>query len=164
MQAVIFVGIQASGKTTFYRQRFVDTHIRLSLDMLRTRHRESVLLEACLRAKQPFVIDNTNVRIADRVRYIEAARRAGFRVAGYYFRTTVRDAIERNAKRPGKQAIPVKGIFGTYNRLQPPVREEGFHELYAVNLNANNDFIVEPWPPPAGTTATVPGDGPDGYE
>jgi predicted kinase len=40
MEAVIFVGIQASGKSTFYCQRFFATHMRISLDMLRTRRRE----------------------------------------------------------------------------------------------------------------------------
>lgn len=41
MEAVIFVGVQASGKTMFYYERFFDTHIRLSLDMLKTRARAS---------------------------------------------------------------------------------------------------------------------------
>jgi predicted kinase len=30
MEAVILVGIQASGKSTFYAQRFFDTHVRIS--------------------------------------------------------------------------------------------------------------------------------------
>jgi len=37
MEAVIFVGLQAAGKSTFYRERFFDTHVRINLDMLRTR-------------------------------------------------------------------------------------------------------------------------------
>ncbi len=45
MEEVIFCGIQASGKTTFYRERFFDTHVRISLDLLRTRRREQLLLE-----------------------------------------------------------------------------------------------------------------------
>jgi hypothetical protein len=53
MQLVLFVGVQASGKSTFFRQRFAETHLRLSLDVLRTRHREAILFNACLEAKQP---------------------------------------------------------------------------------------------------------------
>jgi hypothetical protein len=49
-EAVIFIGVQASGKTSFYRQRFFETHLRISLDMLRTRQREQLLLVACLGA------------------------------------------------------------------------------------------------------------------
>ena len=48
MQAVIFIGIQATGKTTFYVQHFLNTHLRISLDVLRTRHREARFLETCL--------------------------------------------------------------------------------------------------------------------
>ena len=34
MEAVIFIGLQASGKSTFYRQRFFRTHVRTNMDML----------------------------------------------------------------------------------------------------------------------------------
>ena len=40
MEAIIFIGIQATGKSAFYQQRFADTHIRLNLDMLKTRRRK----------------------------------------------------------------------------------------------------------------------------
>ena len=53
MELVLFMGIQATGKSTFFRERFFDTHLRMNLDMLKTRHRESLLFAACLEAKQP---------------------------------------------------------------------------------------------------------------
>ncbi|HEX8694557.1 MAG TPA: AAA family ATPase [Longimicrobium sp.] len=143
MEAVIFVGIQASGKSTFYRERFFDTHVRVSRDLLKTKSREQVLLEACLRTKQPFVVDNTNVTAAERARYIQAARAAGFRVVGYFFRATTREAIARNRLRAGRAVIPVPGILGTYKKLEEPRREEGFDELYAVTLTPANAWIVE---------------------
>ncbi len=62
MEAVVFIDIQASGKTTFYKQGFFESHICINLDMLKTRHREAVLLESCLQMKQPFVVDNTNTK------------------------------------------------------------------------------------------------------
>jgi hypothetical protein len=151
MHAVIFVGVQGSGKTTFYKERFFNTHIRISLDMLRTRNREELLFRACLAAQQPFVVDNTNVLVAERARYIGPATAAGFRVTGYYFRSELRDAIRRNVKRDGKKVIPVPGLVGTYKRLQPPEMAEGFSELYSVILTAANEFVVDPWtgvPPP----------------
>ena len=42
METVILVGIPGSGKTTFYRERFFETHVRISLDMLRMRDREGL--------------------------------------------------------------------------------------------------------------------------
>ena len=143
MQAIIFIGIQASGKSTFYRQRFVDTHIRINLDMLKTRNRERILVNACIAAQQPFVVDNTNVTQADRARYIVPARAAGFRIVGYYFRSEIRDAIERNRQRHGKQMIPDKAIAGTYKRLELPRHDEGFDELYYVGMTEANDFSVQ---------------------
>ena len=146
MEAVLFIGIQGAGKSTFYRERFFDTHVRINLDMLKTRYREKVLLSACLLAKQPFVVDNTNARAAERARYIEPARENAFRVHAYFFEPDVRGSIARNARRTGKQAIPVKGVLGTYKRLEPPRREEGFDRIYRVRLTPEGGWIVEEAP------------------
>ena len=145
MEAVILVGIQASGKSTFYQQRFFDTHVRISRDLLRTRSRERTLLQACLESRQPFVVDNTNVTAEERARYIQAARAAGYRVVGYFFRTETRAAIARNRLRQGKAVIPIPGILGTYKKLEEPRLEEGFDELYTVTISPANEFIVEPF-------------------
>lgn len=145
MQAVIFIGIQASGKSTFYQERFRDTHVRINLDMLKTRRREALLLRACLDMKQPFVVDNTNPAPEDRARYIPEAKAAGFRVIGYYFETTVEEALRRNARRSGKQRIPEKGVGGTHSRLTPPSWHEGFDMLYTVRITGAEGFEVTPW-------------------
>ncbi len=44
MEAVIFIGIQATGKSIFYKDRFFKTHIRINLDMLRTMNREALFI------------------------------------------------------------------------------------------------------------------------
>ena len=142
MEAVIFVGVQGSGKSTFYRERFFDTHVRINLDMLRTRHREQLLLAACLAGKQSFVIDNTNPLPSDRARYIGPAREAGFRVVAYFFETPLADAIRRNKERAGKQRIPVPGIAGTFRKLRAPTLEEGFDEVYGVAIAPEGGFVV----------------------
>jgi predicted kinase len=142
MEAVIFVGVQGSGKSTFYRERFFDTHVRINLDMLRTRHREQLLLAACLAGKQPFVIDNTNPLAADRARYIGPARAAGFRVVAYFFETSLADAIRRNKERAGKQRIPIPAIAGTMRKLQPPTAEEGFEAVYKVTISSEGAFVI----------------------
>ncbi len=143
MDVVLLIGIQASGKSTFFRERFFDTHVRLNLDMLRTRHRERLLFDACLQAKQSLVIDNTNASTAERAAYIGPARAAGFRVVGYYFRSVVAESVPRNAARTGAARIPERGIMGTAARLEQPSLDEGFDELYYVRLE--DGFVVEPW-------------------
>src|SRR5689334_14800083 len=99
MQAVIFIGLQGAGKSTFYKERFFNTHIRINMDMLKTRHREDVLLQACLEMKQAFVIDKTNPQIKNREGYIQAAREARFEVVAYYFVPHLKLSLERNAAR-----------------------------------------------------------------
>ncbi|HJT87001.1 MAG TPA: ATP-binding protein [Bryobacteraceae bacterium] len=148
MEAVIFIGIQGSGKSTFYRERCFDTHLRISLDLVRTRNRERDLMDACLRTGQRFVIDNTNARTAERAVYIAAAKRAGFHVTGYYFETPLRDALARNRQRAGKARIPVPGVIATHKRLEPPTPAEGFDELYVVTQNDRGEFLVAPWTAP----------------
>lgn len=142
MEAVIFCGIQASGKTSFFTERFVKTHIRISLDMLNTRNKEKIFLQTCLGLGQSFVIDNTNPTIKDRQRYIEEANKYRCKIKGYYFHTPPAEAISRNAHRTGKEHVPVAGIRGTYKKLQPLNYTEGFDELYWVVL-ANNSFVVQ---------------------
>lgn len=139
---LLFIGIQATGKSEFFKRNFYRTHIRLNMDMLKTRHRESILFEACLRAKQPFVIDNTNPTAKERQRYIPPAKAAGFDVIGYYFASGIRDAITRNDLRTGKERLPVKAILGTHAKLERPGFIEGFDVLYYVSINPNGEFEV----------------------
>ena len=145
MTAVIFIGIQASGKTTFYKERFSKTHIRLSLDMLKTRNREMLFFQTCMAAKQSFVVDNTNASIGERARYIKPARTAGFRVIGYYFQSLLQDSLVRNRLRQGKERIPDKGVMGAAGRLELPSLAEGFDELWYVRMDGEGSFVIEQW-------------------
>ena len=145
MEAVVFVGLQGAGKSTFYKERFFATHIRVNLDMLKTRHREKRLVQACVETGQPFVVDNTNPTRAERAVYIRAAKDAGFRVVGYYFQSRVEDCKRRNEQRPPAQQVPLKGILGTAGRMELPARDEGFDALYYVRIDDTVAFVVEEW-------------------
>ena len=145
MEAVIFIGLQGSGKSTFYKERFFDTHVRINLDMLRTRHREQLLFNACIEAKQPFVVDNTNVTREQRARYITASKPERFKLTGYFFETAIEDAIKRNSSRSGKKRIPERGISATHKKLEMPSLEEGFDLLYRVHIDSSNNFVVMEW-------------------
>ena len=145
MEAVIFVGLQGAGKSTFYRERFFDTHLRLNLDMLKTRHRERRLLQACVETRQPFVVDNTNASRSERQVYIRAAKGAGFRIIGYYFQSRVEDCWRRNEQRPAARQVPMRGILGTAGRMELPSLEEEFDELHYVRIDEIRGFVVEEW-------------------
>lgn len=145
MQLIIFIGIQASGKSFFYKERFIDSHIRLNLDMLKTRHRESILFNACLQSKANIVIDNTNPLKSDRFHYIELAKKARYQIFGYYFSSDLNNAVKRNELRNGKKVVPVRAILGTYKKLELPSYSEGFDKLYYVSIDKHNSFKIEEW-------------------
>ena len=145
MEAIIFIGIQATGKSTFYMKGFFKTHIRINLDMLKTRHREKELFLKCVELKQPLVVDNTNATRKDRQRYIPYAKEYGFKITGYYFRSKLAEALNRNEKRKQAEAIPEAGIRATFSKLELPSFDEGFDQLSYVYLDGNNKYTVEGW-------------------
>jgi predicted kinase len=145
MQAVLLIGLQASGKSTFYQERFFSTHVRVSLDLLKTRHRQQRLVELWLDTRQPYVVDNTNPTRLERRPYIERAKASGFRVVGYYLQSRVEDCKRRNDARPIPQQIPLPGLLGTYARLEVPALDEGFDELYYVEIDNRAGFVVKDW-------------------
>jgi predicted kinase len=134
MEAVIITGLPGAGKSTLYRRMFFMTHMRINLDMLKTRHREMQLFMACLAARQSVVVDNTNPTAEDRRKYIEPAKSAGFAVVGFYFTPDVHGAIERNAARVGAARVPEAAIYHALGKLELPTKAEGFDRLFEVRL------------------------------
>ena len=146
MEAVVFIGLQASGKSTFYQQRFANTHLRINLDMLKIPiPRRLILILVCLETQQPFVIDNTNTLKEERRKYIEAGKAAGFRVVAYYFQSRVEDCKRRNDARPPDQQVPLVAILGTHKRLELPTCGEGFDVLWYVRIGEDGAFAIEEW-------------------
>lgn len=145
MELVLFIGIQATGKSSFYKERFYRTHVRVNYDMLKTRHREELLLQACIEGKAKFVVDNTNLTRLERARYISPAKSARYTVVGYFFQSRVADALRRNSERDEVERVPDKGVLGASGRLELPSKAEGFDQLLFVRLNEPHGFAVEDW-------------------
>ena len=143
MEAVVLCGLQGSGKTTLFRDRFLETHVRVSMDLLRTRAREGELLAWCLRTRTRFVVDNTNPTARDRARYVAPAREAGFRVIGYLVDAGTEEALARNARRSGPARVPERGVADAARRFIRPAPEEGFDELWHATV-APGGWRVEP--------------------
>src|SRR5918997_4762954 len=110
LEIVNFVGLQASGKGTFFRERFAATHVHVNKDLFRNNknpnRRQRQLVEAALKRGLPVVVDNTNPTPEDRVPLLELGRQYGAKVVGYHFDSDVRECIGRNEKRGDKVKVP----------------------------------------------------------
>ena len=140
----IMMGLQGSGKSTFYIKQLSKDYVHVNLDTLKMRRRERLLMDACFAEEKSFAVDNTNPTKEDRARYIALARANGYRVVGYFMESKIKDCIARNAMREEAARIPEKAIAATSNKLEIPSFEEGFDELYFVK-NEGSTTIVEPW-------------------
>lgn len=133
MELLVFVGLQASGKSTYFVRHYLRSHLLLSLDVLRTRARERLLLEAALRSRTKIVVDNTNPTAQDRARYVGPALAAGYTVRAVVFDVPVAECVRRNEGRPAALRVPRVAILRTARLLQRPTVGEGFAEIRTVN-------------------------------
>ncbi|MFN8376124.1 MAG: ATP-binding protein [Anaerolineae bacterium] len=136
---------EATSRSSFYKERFYRTHMRINLDMLKSRHREGRSFCARVwKTQQAFVVDNTNTTIKTRSKYVELVKSAGFKLIDLLFliQLTGRPAAQRS--RQGEGTDSDAGVIGMYNRLQQPSYSEGFNELYYVKLT-DSGFIVREW-------------------
>lgn len=146
MELVVFIGLQASGKSTFFRERFASTHEPVSKDFLRHNknkdRRQKQLVGAALLAGRSVVVDNTNPTVEDRRPLVELGREYGAEVVGYFFDASARECISRNAEREGLERVPDVAIYTTAKKMVEPSVEEGFVRMYRVRLEGS-EFKVE---------------------
>ena len=142
-KAIIFIGIPASGKSSFYFEKFQE-YVHINLDRLHTRNKERLLLEECFQNNLSFVVDNTNPTQRDRTGYINKSKEYGYKIIGYYFQSSINECMERNQGREGKARISDVGVKSVHSKLELPSYSEGFDELYYVQIQ-ENQFIVKKW-------------------
>ncbi len=149
MELVLFIGLQGSGKSTFQRQRFADTHVLVSKDLWpharRKEARQRRYISEALAAGRSVVVDNTNPSPEVRAPLIALGREHGARIVGYAFASDLKLCLARNARRQGRARVPEVALFATVKQLRWPSRAEGFDALYQVTLTPEGDFRVEEW-------------------
>lgn len=142
LELILFIGLPASGKSFFYREYFSNTHVWISKDHFRkAKNRERkqfILIKNALIQGRSVVVDNTHVSCDERAPILDLGRRLGAHVIGYFFNATVDACKERNALRLGDESVPNVALFDKVKRLTRPTYQEGFDELFDVE-------IVSPW-------------------
>jgi predicted kinase len=146
----VLIGLQASGKTTYYQRCCAATHRLISKDLLRNnRHparRQAQLLAEALAAGDSVVVDNTNPTLADRAELIALGRAAGAWIVGCWFPPDLPSSLARNAQREGRARVPPVGLYATAARLVPPSYAEGFDALFTVRIAGEGVFEVTAMP------------------
>ncbi len=173
VELVILVGIQASGKTTYYRRHLAGDYLHVSLDnwrgssSVRSREREAILAGLKSAADsggkiRGVVVDNTNTTAGTRHRYFvlaeEFSAQTGCQVAlsAYFFDADLESCLARNAARPADTPVgtgyfvPPAAIRSFHARLEPPELGEGFTQLLRVRIADGGDFDVAEQAAPGG--------------
>lgn len=149
MELIIFIGLQASGKTTFFRTYFAKTHELVSKDLMRNNRnrarRQTQLIETALVAGSSLVVDNTNATLEDRASLIQIGRIYAAEIIGYFFQSHLKYCLDRNQQREGKARVPDVAIYATNKRLRYPSYAEGFDKLYHVRMTDSFNFEVRKW-------------------
>jgi predicted kinase len=149
MEMVILIGLQASGKSSFRRAHFSETHFCISKDNFpkarKPGKRQTRMLEEAFRQGLSVVVDNTNPSIEERAALMALAKTFGATVTGYYFESMVADCLKRNSERQGAAQVPEVAIFSTIKKLQRPAYGEGFDRLFFVRLSDDLKFDIQDW-------------------
>ena len=145
-ELVVLVGLQGAGKSTFYRERFAQTHAHVSGDLLRNNRRparrQQQLAGEALAQGRSVVLDNTNASAATRAPYLELARRHKARAIAYFFTPDLEACLQRNASRTGRARVPAVALYATRKKLEPPAFAEGFARIFDAELSPGGGFRV----------------------
>lgn len=138
MEMILFVGLPGSGKSTYYKNHFFNSHLRISNDLLKTRNRTEKLLAFCRETDMSFVIDNTCTTKAVRKRFLDfcSTLKIPIHKKCIYFDSPIDVCIKRNQSRIGKEKVPEIAIFGKAKEFEIPEISEGFDELIIIKGEA----------------------------
>lgn len=139
-ELALFVGLQASGKSSFYAAKLQATHARIAGGITRRQALDAVA--QALTSGASVAVDHANLESGERAYLIDLARRHGARIVGYYFPPDAQASLRRNRHRDGDERIPDEAIYEALRRLEAPLFDEGFDEMFAVFLLDDGGFAV----------------------
>ena len=132
-ELIIFIGIPASGKSTFYIKHYLGSHIHINLDTLKSRSREWALFTTAVAYDSDIVVDNTNINKEKRARYINYVKTRGYTIKCVNFKASAKDCNLRNI---GRKAEVPKGVIERFlNDYEEPSHAEGFNHIETIMVD-----------------------------
>ncbi|MDN0196536.1 AAA family ATPase [Streptomyces sp. S.PNR 29] len=143
----VLVGLQASGKTTFYEQCLRDRYSLVSKDLFprgarNKQARQMRLVAQELAAARSVAVDNTNPSPEEWRPLVEAGHTHGAVVVAYWFPPDLSGSLRRNATRTGRDRVPDVALHATLKRLRRPSPGDGFDAVLDVRFDGRGGFEV----------------------
>ncbi|MGV4983208.1 AAA family ATPase [Streptomyces sp. NPDC001709] len=147
VDVAVLVGLQASGKSTFYEQCLSDRYALVSKDLFprgarNKQQRQMRLVAEHLAAGRPVTVDNTNPSPQEWSPLVAVAHAHGATVTAYWFPPDAAGSLRRNAIREGRERVPDVGVLATMKRLREPSTADGFDEVREVRFDGRGGFEV----------------------
>lgn len=137
LHCIIFSGISASGKSSFYRQHLKPlNYVYISRDELNSMSKCESLAEQTLAASKNVVIDNTNVDKVSRSKWIQLCQSKGAVPFIFNFKLPLKHIFHNNIYRKlttGKSTVNSVIIYTQNKKLEEPTASEGA-SVFEVNF------------------------------
>lgn len=139
LEVIIMVGGPGSGKSSFSRNELeTKGYLLINRDKLGTWQKCVSALESALRDKKSAVVDNTNIGVDTRKRYIDVAKSLKIPVRCFLMNTSYKHAkhniIFRELTDPSQVPVTDMVINSMKSRYQEPTLKEGFSEILKINF------------------------------
>ncbi|WP_241838172.1 ATP-binding protein [Streptomyces sp. CB03234] len=147
----VLIGLQASGKSTFYEQCLSDRCTLVSKDLFprgarNKQQRQMRLVDEALSAGRSVAVDNTNPSPEEWGPLITLGHARDAAVTAFWFPPDVVGSLQRNAAREGRDRVPDVGVFATLERLRGPALSDGFDTVLEVRFDGRGGFEVRSAP------------------
>ncbi|WP_308307447.1 AAA family ATPase [Streptomyces sp. ISL-10] len=147
LDVAVLVGLQAAGKSTFYRRCLADAYALVSKDLFprsarNKQQRQMRLVAQALSAGTPVAVDNANPSPDEWQPLIALAHARGATATAYWFPPDVEGSLLRNAVREGGERVPDVGVRATLRRLRRPALTDGFDAVHEVRFDGAGGFRV----------------------